>query len=236
MKEQADKAKVLKEEFIQYLATVIPSWQMPASKFFSEINASIKRHFKEKENKQISSILELNDIEELESVLHRMSSAQKYVYAKRKQTKNEEGLQRYISFLKQRKSSEKISNRHFISTDEEIQKATEGFVSEVEFFRSKRNRTIRDKCAERDHYTCQVCGFNFEKVYGERGKGFIEIHHTKPLSSYDGEHEIKLEHLIALCSNCHSMIHYGGSFLKISELKRLLKLIIFMWFSMNIFQ
>ena len=224
MTEQANKDKVLKEEFIQYLATVIPSWQMPASKYFSEINASIKRHFKEKENKQISSILELNDIEELEAVLHRMSSAQRYVYAKRKQTKNEEGLQRYISFLKQRKFSGQIPNCQSISIDEEIQKATEGFVSEVKFFRSKRNRAIRNLCAERDNYTCQVCGFNFEKVYGERGKGFIEIHHTKPLSSYDEEHEVLLEDLVALCSNCHSMIHYGGSRLEVEELKNMLKM------------
>lgn len=222
MIEQANKDKVSKEEFIQYLATVIPSWQMPASKYFSEINASIKRHFKEKENKQISSILELNDIEELEAVLHRMSSAQRYVYERRKQTKNEEGLQRYISFLKQRNSSRQISNHQSIPIDEEIQKATEGFVSEVKFFRNKRSRAIRNQCAERDNYTCQVCGFNFEKVYGEGGKGFIEIHHTKPLSSYDGEHEVLLKDLVALCSNCHSMVHYGGKdVLDVDELKEI---------------
>ena len=99
-------------------------------------------------------------------------------------------------------------------------KTTEGFLSEVKFFRSNRNRAIRNQCAERDHYTCQVCGFNFEKVYGERGKGFIEIHHTKPVSSYDGEHEVRLEELVALCSNCHSMIHYGGKLLSVEELKK----------------
>ena len=100
---------------------------------------------------------------------------------------------------------------------------TEGFLSEVKFFRSKRNRAIRNQCAERDHYTCQACGFNFEKVYGKRGKGFIEIHHIKPLSSYDGEHEVKLEELIALCSNCHSMVHNGGELVKVEELRENLK-------------
>ncbi len=29
---------------------------------------------------------------------------------------------------------------------------------------------------------CEVCGFNFEEVYGQRGEGFIEGHHIKPLS------------------------------------------------------
>ena len=58
------------------------------------------------------------------------------------------------------------------------------------------------------------------KVYGDRGSGFIEIHHLKPISSYESEHEIKLDELIALCSNCHSMVHYGGELLDIEELKR----------------
>ena len=223
MANQRIKDRVSREEFLRYLETIIPVWQMPARKYLGVINTSIKKYLKENENKQVTSILELVDIEELESIMQRMSSAQKYVYAKRKQTKYEEGMQRYIAFLKQRKEANLPSNSHSKITDDEFQKATEGFISEVKYFKSKRNRAIRDQCAERDNYTCQVCGFNFEKIYGERGKGFIEIHHKKPMASYDGEHEIKLEDLIALCSNCHSMIHYGGEFLDVNRLKELLK-------------
>jgi len=29
---------------------------------------------------------------------------------------------------------------------------------------------------------CEVCGFDFEQVYGELGKKFIEAHHIKPVS------------------------------------------------------
>lgn len=222
MVNQTKKEMVSKEDFLRYLATVIPSWQMPPSKYFSGINASLKKCLKEKEGKQISSILELYDIEELESILHRLSSAQRYVYAKRKQTKTEEGLQRYISYLKQRKETHNPAIIGSIMSEDEIQKTTEGYLSEVKYFRSTRNRAIRNQCAERDHYTCRVCGFNFEKVYGERGKGFIEIHHKNPMASYEGEHEVKLEDLIALCSNCHSMIHYGGNFIDDNELRKLL--------------
>lgn len=214
------REKVLKEEFVRYLETIIPSWQMPATEYYSKINSSIKKYLKEKENIHILSILELEDIEEVESVLSRMSSAQKYVYAKKKQTKSEEGLQRYISFLKQKKEAHCSSDNYTLLTEEEMQTATEGLVSEVRYFRNRRNRAIRNQCAERDHYTCQVCGFNFEKVYGERGKGFIEIHHKKPLSSYDGEHEVLLEDLVSLCSNCHSMVHYGGRLLDVDDLRK----------------
>ena len=33
--------------------------------------------------------------------------------------------------------------------------------------------------------SCKVCGFNFGAVYGEYGKGYIHIHHNKPISTSD---------------------------------------------------
>lgn len=55
---------------------------------------------------------------------------------------------------------------------------------------------------------CQICGFDFEQVYGERGKGFIEVHHIKPLYENQGEVIINpQEDLICVCSNCHKMFH-----------------------------
>jgi 5-methylcytosine-specific restriction protein A len=96
-------------------------------------------------------------------------------------------------------------------------------MKEIVFFRKQRNRTIRNQCAERDNYTCQVCGFNFEEVYGDRGKCFIEVHHLKTLASYDEEHDVKLNELISLCSNCHSMIHIGGKLITPKELTEIIK-------------
>lgn len=132
-------------------------------------------------------------------------------------------LKHYIEYLQSKTVNSATSHSPSEQTEEELQKATEGVIKEVTFFRSVRNRKIRNLCAERDKYTCQVCGFNFEKVYGERGKGFIEIHHKNPMANFDKEHEIKLEDLVALCSNCHSMIHYGGEFLDVDDLKKLHK-------------
>lgn len=128
-------------------------------------------------------------------------------------------LEKYIDFLKcKTDATPNVVQSDNQQIDNE-QKATEGMIKEVKYFRSKRNRAIRDQCAKRDNYTCQVCGFNFEKVYGERGKRFIEVHHKNPMANFDEEHEVKLEDLISLCSNCHSMVHYGGKFLDIDELR-----------------
>lgn len=71
---------------------------------------------------------------------------------------------------------------------------------------------------------CYACGFNFEKVYGERGKEFIEVHHIKPLSTLDEEIEVNPKtDLVPLCANCHRMIHRRkDEILSMDELKEII--------------
>lgn len=69
---------------------------------------------------------------------------------------------------------------------------------------------------------CEVCGINFEKVYGDRGKDFIEGHHKKPVSEMKEGETTKVENIGMLCSNCHSMIH-RIPMISIKELKELIK-------------
>lgn len=53
-----------------------------------------------------------------------------------------------------------------------------------------------------------ACGFDFEAVYGEAGKDFIEVHHIKPLSDVGEDVEVDPEKdLVCVCSNCHRIIH-----------------------------
>jgi 5-methylcytosine-specific restriction protein A len=58
----------------------------------------------------------------------------------------------------------------------------------------------------RGRLACEVCDFDFTKVYGPLGAGFIECHHALPLSDLMKERKAKLEDLILVCSNCHRMI------------------------------
>lgn len=54
----------------------------------------------------------------------------------------------------------------------------------------------------------QVRGFDFGAVYGDLGRGCIEVHHIRPLSALEEETEVDPERdLACLCSNCHRMIH-----------------------------
>lgn len=70
---------------------------------------------------------------------------------------------------------------------------------------------------------CEGCGFDFNETYGEHGRGFIECHHTKPISEMiDGE-KTTLKDLSLVCSNCHRMIHRHRPWLTIEELRALIK-------------
>ena len=59
---------------------------------------------------------------------------------------------------------------------------------------------------------CAVCGAELSEKYGTYGKGFIEIHHKKPVCQYGDEDVEKvltaaISNLVPLCPNCHRMIH-----------------------------
>lgn len=101
----------------------------------------------------------------------------------------------------------------------------EGRMTEARILRRQRNYQARQKCLENSDYKCYICGFDFGKTYGEIGRGFLEVHHTKPLASYDDEHPIPQNELCALCSNCHSMVHRKKEVLDVEELKRIVSMI-----------
>lgn len=54
---------------------------------------------------------------------------------------------------------------------------------------------------------CEVCGFDFEKAYGQLGAGYIEVHHTKPVHTLRPDTKTKLADVALLCANCHRMAH-----------------------------
>lgn len=69
---------------------------------------------------------------------------------------------------------------------------------------------------------CQICGFDFENVYGIIGKDFVECHHIIPVSEMLDNHKTKIEDIVILCSNCHRMIHRKRPWLRIEDLKKLI--------------
>lgn len=88
----------------------------------------------------------------------------------------------------------------------------------------ERSRKARKICLDHYGYKCAVCGFDFEKAYGELGKGIIEVHHKKALSEIRENYKIDpINGLIPLCSNCHTVIHSKNDDLSVEKLIEVIK-------------
>jgi len=88
----------------------------------------------------------------------------------------------------------------------------------------ERNPINREKAIEIHGLTCMACRFNFEAEYGQHGKGFIHVHHIKPLNETGETLVDPKTDLIPLCPNCHAMVHKNKNHtLSLNELKELLK-------------
>jgi predicted HNH restriction endonuclease len=72
-------------------------------------------------------------------------------------------------------------------------------------------------------FECVACGFNFGARYGSLGEGYIEAHHTIPVASLPEGGKTKICDLVALCANCHRMIHTACPMLSVDELRALLR-------------
>ena len=90
--------------------------------------------------------------------------------------------------------------------------------------RIERNAKAASAAKKARGYTCEGCGINFEWIYGERGKGFIEAHHLVPLHTLPEGVSVKIDaqnDFAVVCSNCHRIIHRSKPMLSIKELRDL---------------
>lgn len=110
--------------------------------------------------------------------------------------------------------------------EEEIpQNCYEGAKYSILVNKYERSSIARMKCIEKYGCKCSVCGFDFEKEYGELGKGFIHIHHIVPIARIGKEYKIDYEKdLVPVCPNCHAMLHrkLHGNNITVDVLKNLL--------------
>lgn len=107
--------------------------------------------------------------------------------------------------------------------EEEKTGEVEGNVSEIKSNRYERSSMNRAACIQVHGAICAICGFDFGNIYGDFGKGFIEVHHIIPVSQMGEAYRLNpQEDLIPVCSNCHSMIHHRNPPLSLDELKDLI--------------
>jgi 5-methylcytosine-specific restriction protein A len=107
-----------------------------------------------------------------------------------------------------------------------LEEAPEGRLLTRVHLRRERNRDLVESkkrlvLKHGGSLTCEVCGFDFKTEYGDRGDGFIECHHTKPLETLQPSGKTHVRDLALVCSNCHRMIHRRRPWLTIDELRDL---------------
>jgi len=104
-----------------------------------------------------------------------------------------------------------------IETFDENLMIREGLQKKAEVKVYERSKKLRDFAInyyqKKNKISCNCCTFNYEDFYGpDIAKGYIEIHHIKPIFKFDDE-EIEMtlrdsiKNLLPVCSNCHRMIH-----------------------------
>lgn len=102
-----------------------------------------------------------------------------------------------------------------IDVFKEIFEGDTGETKETKIY--KRSKELRDAAIDSflKNYgalSCNICTFNYEITYGEVGKGFIEVHHKRPIYMYEGADQVKtieqaIKNLAPVCANCHRIIH-----------------------------
>jgi 5-methylcytosine-specific restriction enzyme A len=105
------------------------------------------------------------------------------------------------------KVSQQVDDVTHGTVDEEVIPDSEGRKRIVQHASYERSHKNRREAIKKLGTTCAVCTFNFDEFYGkDYADGYIQIHHIKPLSEYEGEVDPETD-LVPLCANCHAMVH-----------------------------
>jgi 5-methylcytosine-specific restriction protein A len=109
--------------------------------------------------------------------------------------------------------------------DGEIEAAEGAILSRMHNYRERDSSLARKRKEQamvaHGRLACEACGFDFAQAYGERGHGYIEVHHTRPLTTLTPGARTKLSELAILCANCHRMVHSKRPWLTLGELKEI---------------
>lgn len=103
------------------------------------------------------------------------------------------------------------------------QKFIEGATRQVLVNRYERDANARSACIQHWGMVCYVCSFDFQKTYGELGRGFIHVHHLTDIASVGAAYEVDPHvDLRPVCPNCHAMLHTQRPAIDIEVLKAIL--------------
>jgi 5-methylcytosine-specific restriction protein A len=136
-------------------------------------------------------------------------------------------LKRTADAIRTGASAPEVSKQEERAADEEEEEFPEGKVLYRLHHARERSVGLREKAKaaaleKKGCLACAACGLDFHAKYGEVGRGYIECHHTIPVSELQPDSTTKLKDVVLLCPNCHRMVHRRRPWLSVKELGLLL--------------
>lgn len=133
------------------------------------------------------------------------------------------GLKKVVSTILDVTQAAFVDDTPILPSDDQIEAREGQLLTRVHRVRERNAAIVKRKkksyLEKHDHLCCEACGFDYQAVYGDRGEGFIECHHTKPVSELVAGEKTKLTDLVLLCANCHRMIHAARPWWSVEELR-----------------
>lgn len=142
---------------------------------------------------------------------------------------NQEKLVKIAGLIKQEitKKNQKVQQERQTEDPDDESIFFEGkILYRLHKYRERNQKIVKDvkkEALKRGKLKCQACGFDFNERYGDVGYGFIECHHTIPLSEYDQDMTTKAEDLVLVCSNCHRILHKYRPWLRKNEIEKIIE-------------
>jgi len=100
----------------------------------------------------------------------------------------------------------------------------EGALERVTVNRYERDPQARAACIRHYGAKCVVCDADFTVIYGDIGRGFIEVHHLIAIASRKRRYVVDpVKDLRPVCPNCHRMLHAGKEPPSIDEMRRVVE-------------
>jgi hypothetical protein len=109
-----------------------------------------------------------------------------------------------LLFLARRPSRKQSRNVIVMPSEDGAADHWEGNRAVLYISRFERDPKARNDCIKIFGTSCSVCNFNFGRVFGTIGNGFIHVHHLNPLSAVGASHKVRPKNdLRPVCPNCH---------------------------------
>jgi 5-methylcytosine-specific restriction protein A len=101
---------------------------------------------------------------------------------------------------------------------------TEGAKRQIRVNAYERDPRARRACLAHHGTRCAACDISFSEKYGLLGKGFIHVHHLRPLALKGMADRVDpVTDMVPVCPNCHAMMHRKDPPLSVSRLRSILK-------------